>query len=1607
MIIHNYNGLGTTLDIDVNDRSYRLRQVMGEDSLYLYFSLAEYTDIRVGSYVDYEGQRYYLHKPNNFKKHHTRNYEYSLILSGDIGSLEKYKVRDVAEKRLKFPLTAKPQQHLQMLVDNLNMRESGWTMGDCIDAPEKLISYNHTDLREALQMIADEFETEWEVKNKTIHLRKVEYNYEHPLALSYGKGNGFKSGLGRSNVDEKTAIEILHVQGGERNINFSKYGSKELLLPKGQTLTYEGREYIASLDGLSIQRADKPIVSGVEDSLDLTNIYPKREGEISGVIVSNAEKNFYDFIDNSIPNNLNYNTCQIEGEKMTVVFQTGMLAGREFDISRYTHATRKFEIVSAEQDGMTLPNDTFKPAVDDKYAIFGIHLPDAYIRDDATKTGASWEMFKDAVKYLYEHETPRFTFTGELDGIWAKKDWLNIGGKIVLGGYVNFSDTNFQPTGSLIRIVGIKDYINNPHSPEIDLSNNVVSSSFSSQMAKIKQNEVVQEELHRQSISYAKRRYRDSVETLEMLEGAFTDKFTNAISPVTVKTMAALIGDESLQFRFVNNTTTPTEVAHTVTFNPGTKILTAPAGIMQHLTLGIETISPSHKASEYKYWNVAKFTSPPLTDALKSYYLYIKANKSNASATFYMSETPIGMEEVSGYYHFLTGTLNAESDGDRSYTSLYGYTEILPGRITAKEFVSPSGDMSINLQTGDIQGNFKFTSGKTVEQGIADAVDAIEVGGEQLLSGTDSGEGWGYSSFDSETRTFTRETTGTSEVFVYKNGNTLQPNTTYTLSAYIKSNGYVKSFDLYCLTADYINIHSKVLLPIPINEWVFESLTFTTKADGDYSDTRIRFDNNGSIISGVNAILYVRDIKLEKGNVATDWSRSAEDVQAEIDGISQQALQAQTSANTANSAVGSLNTYVDGAFKDGVISNAEAKAIEKYINSVNEIMAKAESSYNKVYTNTYLEGSAKTTLLNAKINLWGRRDSLISAINTAIAGGTTASYQKTAVDTAFINFNSNMTAFTNALEEANKAIQVKLDNLSKGYVNDLEIGGKNLLVGTSFETLPTKWGNPTLSTIFETGQPNAVRAAYVSGKNYGIVTDKKTTFEAGQTYTLSFELRTSSIDSMGYLYVIGASNWRLSNPTTSISITTDGEWHHYKRTFLYDGETRTNAGFLIGAIRTFGYFDIRKVKIEKGSKATDWEVSQEDLQSEIKSLEYLKEAIEDGSTDILGGLVATNLLMMKDTDGTQTGGLSGLKDDNIGFWTGGTYAQALADIAKVIFRKDGSGQLAGGLIKFLENGGLQVGDFDIDGSGTLLIKDGNDDRVMITKGNITTLNAIANLTQDNTVSNSGLTFEHSGSDGDSDSRTLSNTIVVNNDNTKLTINANITSVARLIIEIGVSSAGNEVELLLLRNGSLHTNLGRASSMSASSSYGQPSTNNINRSIYVSSGTYSLRLRSTVNSMPKGRSVEGKATISSSSMRVQFDGAKRITEIGRNGVGIIANKDNYSFFGVEGGVYKAVEKVSNSAYYDKPGVLLSGHMTSGGSIASSFGSRLRSGSQKTGTAGEYQINHNIGHQGYHILITPTSNVTVRVTNKSNTYFRVRSNNNSDMAFEFLCVGNNHI
>lgn len=770
-----------SIKVNLDDDSYRYQSLMQFPELVLKFSLPAWVDFPIGTFCTYQSQLFYLFSPQDIKKQGTRNISYTLTMH-DItcANMNDCKLRNSVDMRLKFTMTGKPLDFLNEIAANLQrMGKTLRVESNINDTPEKTITFNHVSLLEALNMVASAFETEWEIRRGSlIYLGKVEYNKTTPLELSYGRGNGFVPGVGRTTLTDQTPVKTLFVQGGERNIDPSKYFQtlspalssdepkpKELLLPRAQKLSYDGEQffygdamqstdtehiYLSSPDGRSISRTN-PVNDKAtrEESKDCSDIYPSREstpnnityvtnplsGAKEAIIAVDPEHNLYDFIDDTIPEDLNYRNLLIAGAgKLTVVFQTGMLAGKEFEAD-YDHSQRRFKLVPQEIDGQTMPNATYLPTATDKYKVFNISLPAQYICDNVNHEGASWDMFRQAAKYLYDNEEQKFTFTGEVQGLWARQHWSEIGGKFVVGGYVRFTDPQFCPNGALIRITGIKDYLNTPYAPVIEISNSAKSSSsVSSQLAKIDNAEIIVADSERRMQQFTQRRFSDAKQTAQMLQQTFIDNYTSGITPVTVQTMSTIIGDESLQFRFLaclHGIRSDTALINPdyeardlypnpVTYDEATSTLTCarPDGspqvpmYLQHLTLGINSITPQKDYDSCLKWQMQDFSlvvSGELYDN-KGLWLYARCsvNDQTEQGTFLVSDHSIPLMAESGYYHFLVGILTSGQGAPRSFASLFGFTEILPGRITTDKIISTDGKTYFDLANSEIGGNIRF-----------------------------------------------------------------------------------------------------------------------------------------------------------------------------------------------------------------------------------------------------------------------------------------------------------------------------------------------------------------------------------------------------------------------------------------------------------------------------------------------------------------------------------------------------------------------------------------------------------------------------------------------------------------------------------------------------------------------------------------------------------------------------------------------------------------------------------------------------------------------------------------------------------------------------------
>ena len=724
------------LTVYPTDDSYHLSELQGKDVCEIKLEMAQYVNFPLGAYIYWRGEKYTLDTPAIVEKNGAAKLEYTLTFQGTVATLSKYITRHIVDgvlqdAKVKFSITAYPHEILQLIVDNLNYRDSGWTAGTCEPTNTVVLSFTQTTIKDALSQLATETECEYEVEGKTISIKKkVEYYKSSPLALQYGKGNGLRPGVGRKNSSDSNPMEVLFVQGGERNINSATYGSQTVLLPAGMpTIGFDGehfsdedgyneenaRTYKASEDRMSIGRADKELTHATEAAATFDDVYPHREGTITSIV--EEKENIIDFADTAIPDTLDYKALTAAGQSLTVVFNSGMLCGKEFEVN-YIASTKTFQLINTTIDGVNMPNNVWRPAVGDRYVVLNMYMPDEFLCDTVNKAGAEWELFREAVKYMFDNEDNKFDFSGKLDSIYAHNNWVNIGGKIKVGSYVKFTDPQFEADGVLLRIQSVKEGINDPYAPELTLSNKQSSASIASKIVNIEKETPYKIELaKKEAQNYAARSYAQVRETTAMLQEQFAalGNFDESISPLSVQTMQLIAGDESLQFEFIDSTTDPTVITPVISCTGGRlKIAysntTEVPFYLRHRTLGQTTMSTAKAERTYLTWEVYNWESGDL-DPDKPYYVYAHCpHDTTTQATFKVSDTAIAMDADADAYTLLLGFLNtaADADADRTFAQMYGYTEILPSRITTNKIVSADGNTYFDLVNGEIGGNIKF-----------------------------------------------------------------------------------------------------------------------------------------------------------------------------------------------------------------------------------------------------------------------------------------------------------------------------------------------------------------------------------------------------------------------------------------------------------------------------------------------------------------------------------------------------------------------------------------------------------------------------------------------------------------------------------------------------------------------------------------------------------------------------------------------------------------------------------------------------------------------------------------------------------------------------------
>ncbi len=438
---------------------------------------------------------------------------------------------------------------------------------------------------------------------------------------------------------------------------------------------------------------------------------------------------------------------------------------------------------------------------------------------------------------------------------------------------------------------------------------------------------------------------------------------------------------------------------------------------------------------------------------------------------------------------------------------------------------------------------------------------------------------------------------------------------------------------------------------------------------------------------------------------AADWvkkDRYTDDTLAQqakdaADNAKSEADAAKAAADAAQTSVSNLNTYVDGAFKDGVISEAEASGIAHYINTVNSDKERIKGTYEKLYANAYLTGNAKAALKTAYDNVMSRIDTLIAAINNAIADSKVTAEESAAVDSAFADFNSANGAFGKAVEAANKAIQDTL----KSYADAALVAAENAQKAADNAKADAKDAKDRLDSWAADGVISPTEKQGIKDEIARIDGDKAHITAEYARYGLGTPTAYNSAHKAYREQLAVLSAATPENITIPSSFAANQTEYYNQRT--------TALGVIADAAKKYADY-----------------VAKEEAKKAVAGYEYLKKAMADVTT-IAGGLMLSSQIRLGEhnedfTTQTTWSGMNGVYGNGrtIAAWYGGdmldyfdandnrlVFTQGKRPAASLIrmdgsayfakgnigFRADGSGWLGNDLtgIKFSKDGGMTFG----------------------------------------------------------------------------------------------------------------------------------------------------------------------------------------------------------------------------------------------------------------------------------------------------------------------------
>lgn len=344
-----------------------------------------------------------------------------------------------------------------------------------------------------------------------------------------------------------------------------------------------------------------------------------------------------------------------------------------------------------------------------------------------------------------------------------------------------------------------------------------------------------------------------------------------------------------------------------------------------------------------------------------------------------------------------------------------------------------------------------------------------------------------------------------------------------------------------------------------------------------------------------NGTFVIDDIKLERGNQATDWTAAPEDINAAMTTLKNRISTAETniSQNTTAITLTATKTEVESA-KSEAISTASSDAT-----------AKANNALSNANTNTsnLLKNYSTTEEMNAAIKV--QADSITSSVNSTYA-------TKTALSTTNTNVTKAQTTANEAKENAAAA---------QDAVDTLEIGGRNLLRNSSFADGTSKWSCTSNSMSIVNGYSgNGLQLVITASTTVTPRQGINMTLKKGETLTGSAKVKIVEGDFSDYCMRFAG---LFSLPLVETKPIND-EWslYIYRATATSDIAFTTSAAFGFAYGSTPGTYIVDDIKLEKGDKATDWTPAPEDIDDEITNLDSRVTSAETSITQLSDRITA-------------------------------------------------------------------------------------------------------------------------------------------------------------------------------------------------------------------------------------------------------------------------------------------------------------------------------------------------------------------------------------------------